>query len=231
MPSLWSGPFAISGDGARLAYVARDDRSRLIGIGFDPRTGTVTGEPDDRHRGGPAGLVAGTSLRMASSWIALANSGRQEDLYLVRPDGSGMRKLTDDLHKDRGVRWLDDERLVFYSARGGPYETWTIRKDGSDLQPITETTGQAMFQPRVSPDGTRLVTHSYEATYIFDLTGPRPLRKEGAVTIDPGEETGGTFRGEYWSPDGTRLRTSSRSTESPASPSPSPCPKADRPPR
>jgi serine/threonine protein kinase/Tol biopolymer transport system component len=200
-PSLWSGPFAVSGDGARIAYVARDERASLMEIGFDPRAGRpVPGEPSVITRG--ALLVSTWDVSPDGQWIAFTNTGRQEDLYLLHPDGSGLRKLTDDLHKDRGPSWIDDDRLVFYSNRNGGYELWTIQKDGSDLEPITETSGQTLWMPRVSPDGARLLAFNGEGTYIYDLARTRPLRKEDALHIGAGDGSEAVFRGSFWSPDG-----------------------------
>ena len=35
-------------------------------------------------------------------WVAFRSRGQKEDLFLVRSDGSGLRQLTDDPHRDRG---------------------------------------------------------------------------------------------------------------------------------
>ena len=43
----------------------------------------------------------------------------------MRHDGSDLRKITDDLNKDRGVAWVNDQRLIFYSNEGGGYDIWS----------------------------------------------------------------------------------------------------------
>ena len=68
------------------------------------------------------------------------------------------RQLTDDVHRDRGPRWSPDgSRLAFYSNRQGPYAVWSIRADGSRLEPLSPT-GRIPrpARPTWSPDGRRL---------------------------------------------------------------------------
>jgi Tol biopolymer transport system component len=202
-PSLWAGPFAIGAGGARIAYVARDDRGSLYAVAFDPQAGRIHGEPQAIAQG--ALLPFSWEVSPDGAWIALTNTGRQEDIYLLHPDGGGRRRLTDDLHKDRGVSWLDADRLIFYSNRGGGYEIWEVRRDGGDLRALTETAGQPLWSPRVSPDGSRLMAHNDEGTYLFDLGGEGPLRKEQALHLGSVAGAEGTFRGFHWSPDGGRI--------------------------
>jgi Tol biopolymer transport system component len=202
-PAVWSGPFSISADGKRIAYTVLDESARLVGIPFDPVEGELTGEAVRITRG--ALQVHTWDASPDGEWVAFSNAGRQEDLYLVRRDGGGLRKVTDDLDKDRGVSWLDDERLIFYSGRGGGYEVWTVRKDGSELRQITESTGHALWMPRVSADGARLLAHNAEGSYVFDFGTDPPLRKEQALHISGVEGTEGRFQGNHWSPDGEQI--------------------------
>jgi Tol biopolymer transport system component len=203
VPALWGGPFALAGGGGRLAYVARDERHNLMAVDFDPVKGSVSGSVAEVTQG--TLQVSRWDVSPDGNWIAFATMGRQEDLYLVRPDGSALRKLTDDLHKDRGVRWIDDHRLVFYSNRGGGYEIWTVRRDGSDLEQLTETEGSSLWMPHVSPDGKRMVGHNAEGTHVFELELEGLLRLGDSLHLAVVPETEGIFRGFYWSPDGTRI--------------------------
>ncbi|MGD8376177.1 MAG: protein kinase [Acidobacteriota bacterium] len=202
VPSLWAGPLTLAAEGGRLAYVAQDDRGSLRRVAFDPERGAPDGPVQTVTEG--ARLIQGASLSPDGSWIAFTNTGRQEDVYLVRPDGTGLRKITDDLHKDRGVSWLDDDHLVFYSSRGEGYEIWSARKDGGDLHQLTDTEGATLWWPRLSPDGSRLVAHNSEGTYIFDYPAT-PLRKENALHIGVAEAESPRFRGLVWSRDSGRI--------------------------
>ena len=86
-PSHWSGPFALSGDGKLLAFSALDRRSSISKVEFDPRSQMVTGPPVPVT---PGTLMAANFFAVSpdGEWLAFRSVGRQEDLYLVRPDGT-----------------------------------------------------------------------------------------------------------------------------------------------
>ena len=61
-----------------------------------------------------------------------AVAGEFAVLSLVRSDGTGWRKLTDDIQRDRMARWSPDgSSIAFFSDRSGSYEIWTINPDKS----------------------------------------------------------------------------------------------------
>ena len=203
MPAGWSGPFALSADGSQLAYVVRAEGAHLYGRAFDPAAAAPIGEPFQ---------ITGGSLPIFSwdaspdgEWVAFSNSGRQEDLYLVRGDGSELRKITDDLNKDRGVAWVNDQRLIFYSNEGGGYDIWSIRRDGSERHRVTETTGKALWMPHVSADGSQMLTHNADGTFVFEFTEDRLVGESDARRLDLTGRSEANFRGLRWSPDGTQI--------------------------
>src|SRR2546430_457467 len=78
-------------DGARLAFVS--DLSGVPQVWIVPRTGgwpervTALDDPVSKVRWSPDG-----------AWLAFAlapGGGLNEQIYLIRPDGSGLRRLTD----------------------------------------------------------------------------------------------------------------------------------------
>jgi Tol biopolymer transport system component len=135
-------------------------------------------------------------------WIVFISLEPQEDLFLVRPDGSGLRQLTKDPFKDRGPGWSPDGKVVFFSNRGGRFGVWSIRPDGSELRPLTALR-QAIYQPVMSPDGRWLVcmTESTRASLI-DLT--KPLAQRTPEPLPPPGQ-GKPFFANSWSPDRQRL--------------------------
>ena len=145
-----------SKDGGKIAHVARVRESDIWKVPFDPATGRVDGEPiavtqdsreEDEQDVSPDGL-----------WLAYRSIGRQEDIFIMRTDGTGRRQLTDDIHNDRGPRWSPDGgTIAFYSNRSGSYEIWTIRPDGSGLTQLTDSPGKSTRSPVWSPDGQWLV--------------------------------------------------------------------------
>ena len=84
-----------------------------------------------------------------------ANKGRS-DLWLVRADGTGLRRLTSHPEADSDPRWAPDGELVwFISGRSGSSQVWSIRIDGGEARQITNEpldVGNLV----VSPDGKHI---------------------------------------------------------------------------
>jgi Tol biopolymer transport system component len=199
-PARWSAPFALSSSGL-LAFVAVEERSNISRMPFDPGSLELTGPPQPVTRGT---LVVGSyNISPDGEWIAFRGGRIQEDLYLVRPDGSGLRKLTDDRHKDRGPSWTPDGKgLVFYSNRSGRYEIWQIQTDGSGLRPLTRLSGDSLWFPTISPDGRQMVAFNSTGSKLFELTDAGPLDDQSAKQLPALEGIEAVFSGNAWSPDG-----------------------------
>ena len=73
----------------------------------------------------------------------------------MRTDGTGVRQLTNDVHRGRGARWSPDgQNIAFFSNRSGNYEIWTILPDGSGLKQLTATM-EEVNNFAWSPDGSQ----------------------------------------------------------------------------
>ena len=200
-PSRISGSISLSGDGKQLMYVSWDQRSTIERLGLDPATGRVIEPPRSALRGSRVIYTHDTSP--SGEWIAFSNRGVQEDLFVVRFDGSGYRQLTDDAFRDRGPRWSPDgEQIAFYSDRTGRYEIWTVRADGSGLKQLTRTTGPSPWLPEWSPDGKRIAATDGERTWVVDLTVP--LERQAPEPLPP-LAGGHPLLPRSWSPDGETL--------------------------
>jgi Tol biopolymer transport system component len=78
-----------------------------------------------------------------------------------------------------------------------------VRPDGSGLEPLTENSKHAIWNPRISPDGKRLAYNNAESAYLIDLQVERNQREPVEITPLDGEP--GRFWHSYWSPDGKWL--------------------------
>ena len=114
-----------SRDGRRMVVMGYDATVDITVAAFDPAT------PD---RLVPRGTLRNQAFGWCEpspdgAWLACTSRGAQEDLVLLKPDGTDTRRLMDDDVKDRMPTWSPDSRtLGFFSTRSGRWETWTIRR-------------------------------------------------------------------------------------------------------
>lgn len=148
--------------------------------------------------------VRSASVSPDGQWIVFDTSLPQEDLFIVRPDGSGLRQLTNDVARDRVPHWMpDSSRVLFYSNRGGTYGAWTIRADGSGLQPVDHGIQEPLYNPMAEPGGERLVaTIGSRGAALIDLAQPPGRRVRWLPRPASGREA---FSPTSWSADGQRL--------------------------
>jgi dipeptidyl aminopeptidase/acylaminoacyl peptidase len=162
------------------------------------------------------GLPAGTNTQAAWSpvgdWIVFRNENVQSDLYIIHPDGTGLRQLLDDTANDAEPAWSPDgTQVVFISDRDGNPEIYVM--DVADFVAPTPTpvpfltitrltnTLDAEASPRYSPDGTLLVYARFSGgqwDILFgspdNLSAPNPLTNDPQVDGMPA-----------WSADGSSI--------------------------
>ena len=210
-PSEWSGLPSLSRDGKRILYATSESKSNLERVALAPGS-LAAGQPEPVTQGSRS--VRSCDVSPDGRWVAFHSTIPQEDLFVVRPDGGGLRQLTNDAFRDRYPRWTHDgSRLVFQSDRGGMYELWTIREDGSALAPVTRMSGGPVTYPVVSPDGRRLAfTIATRETGLVDLE--QPLERRRPVALPPVGSDGQRFYAASWSPDGKWLAGVTESRDS-----------------
>ncbi len=83
-------------------------------------------------------------------------------LFLVHPDGSGLRRVTPWGIDVAGPDWSPGGQWIAFSAKENfpaPAQIWLIRPDGSSRHAITNVSGAfaGFGQPVYSPDGTKII--------------------------------------------------------------------------
>jgi Tol biopolymer transport system component len=195
----------ISADGQRIAYTAKAETSNIQRLALDPATLTVKGEPNWVTSG--SRLWANPDPTPDGEWVVIYSRDQPEgDVYVIRPDGTGLRQLTSGPAIDRVPRWSPDKTWVaFFSNRAGPLQVWKIRAaDGSDLQQVTETGGVPVW----SPEGNRLATTTVlqvtdRLAHVVDPN--RPWNAQTPQVLPLPDAALRPFIPNAWSPDGSKL--------------------------
>ena len=157
------------------------------------------------HTVSPAGLIVFYSERDGDA-----------DIYLMNPDGSDQRPLTDNDADDTSPAWSPDGSLIaFESDRDDPsphtcfpncnYNLYVMNADGSNQRRLTNLPG-AEWHANWSPDGKSLlftagdIGYASMGIYRLGLDGGEPQ----SLLVDDFENDAAD-----WSPDGAQIAFSS----------------------
>ena len=149
-----------------------------------------------------------------------------QDVFTMRADGTGVRKLTDTVGWSGNPSWSPDGRtIVFSSTRDSDPQIQGIYVMASNGRgPITALTHPAASSigqelPRYAPDGKRIVFTDYRLVPAADPDDP-PEEQSALFTIRPDgrdlrQLTSWDLHGgdPDWSPDGKRIVFTARLAE------------------
>jgi len=106
------------------------------------------------------------------------------DVFSARPDGSDLRRLTNnDAYDAEATISPDGRRIVFTSLRDGDVNIFVMNADGSDVRQLTDEVGYdggAFF----SADGSRIVYRAHHPKDPADVAEYRGLLEQGLVRPD-----------------------------------------------
>jgi TolB protein len=201
-PSSYSTHLSFSRDGRHMVYSQVISRGNLQQIAFDPDKETVTGQAIWITQGSKWANTP--NLSPDGQWLAFdSQRGKQDDLFVVMRDGTGVRQLTDDVYKDRQPRWSPDgKQIAFFSDRTGKWEIWMISSDGSGLQQLTYAPG-TVTNPIWSPDGARLAYRNPAGSPSIIEVKKRWTDQSPRVL--PSLADSFAWSAWSWSPDGRKL--------------------------
>ena len=140
---------------------------------------------------------------IAFSRYTRSNDSSTADIYLVKPNGRGLKRLTSAKGADLHPSWSPDgKRIVFDSDRSGDSRLYVMDADGRNQNALTDA-GGIDSHPAWSPDG---------GTIVFSTNRTPEWGDTAIAAID---ESGGNFRllaysgfdetDPAWSPDGSRI--------------------------
>ena len=200
LPGDYVQHFGFSKDGQLMTYVQESARKSIYQVAFDAHGRAVPIYQGSR-------LFTSPHISPDGQWLVLSNSGeKQEDLFVMRPDGRDLTQITNDTYRDRGARWsTDGRRIAFFSDRSGQYEIWVINSDGSGLEQLTYTPENRMiFNPIWSPDNQKILYRMRGgSSYVIALGNAGKSRViEQLPAFDHPQLVFGPWD---WSPDGSAL--------------------------
>lgn len=122
-------------------------------------------------------LIAFTSFH---DRLISGNSQRLTDIYVVRPDGTGLQRLTSDTLEPLGAdevgdfganfpTWTRDGRITFSRyPSDAPFELWVMDRDGSKARQLDPSDAATLT-------ALGCVSCAYPTTNAFDLGLPSPI--------------------------------------------------------
>lgn len=205
-PSVYTQHLTFARNGRNFAYAQATNYSNILKADLDFSVGKpVVKNPVEITQG--AMLATNPEPSPDGEWIVFDNLGdKQEDIFLIKTDGSGLRQLTNDGYKDRTPRFSPDgKQIAFFSDRLGKYTGWVINADGSNLRQATEPVEQAWAQtPLWSANGDRLLfNRSFSPPIILDAA--KPFLSQTPQILEAENAPERWVMMSDWSPDGEKL--------------------------
>jgi hypothetical protein len=166
----------IAASGCAGAQVCRSDGTYDACVCFD--AGPTDAANDDANEGG-SWSDAGSCLipaEVASRWLAF-DSDRgsfNRDIYLVRGDGSGLKRLTTETSTEIDPAFSHDGAwLLFASDRSGSMQIHKMDLVQGNVTQLTSLTAGA-DEPSWSADDKSIVFHSGPSVYVMGADGSNP---------------------------------------------------------
>ena len=145
-----------SPDSTHLAYIRGINVFVIKADGSDLRKLSRFGSPVLRVAAAPSWAPDGSAIAFVV--VGPATAPQPQDIWVVRPDGSGLKRLSSYEFLDSGATWTPDSRAIVYAAaedRDGDVEIYSVDPAGG--APVDISNDRVWDEdPVVAPDGSRL---------------------------------------------------------------------------
>jgi TolB protein len=193
------GAIALSRDGTKLAYTKVVERSNIWSI---PVVADCTLTLDDALAvTSENNYIELVSVSPDGKWIAFdSNRSGNQDIWIMRKDGSELRQLTTNAAHDWVGSWSPDgKQIAFHSLRRGNRDLYVMPVAGGAVTPLTSHPAMDVI-PAWSPDGEKIAFASNRNgnmdVWIMPSSGGEPRQ----LTFHEAQEWL-----MHWSPDGKRV--------------------------
>jgi Tol biopolymer transport system component/ketosteroid isomerase-like protein len=172
-----------SRDGTRLVYTGwsreKPGRTYASVVALDTATGRVLSDDEIPLGEVPSAETAFWSPTSDEIAIEAVRAPGRRELWVVRPDGSGARKIADyALHTYGGLSWAPDgSALVYPGIVGDRMQLFRVPVGGGTPVQLTNDAAN-LLHPRVSPDGQWIA-----ATRVLNTKQIRRVRLEGVSAV------------------------------------------------
>jgi Tol biopolymer transport system component len=189
----------VSHDGRTIVFRSKIESVNPAAVSFDRAGLRLSNARLLQHR---TGSLLPTDASPDGKWLALMSAlDRDPDLWVMRVDGSELRRLTDDPPLDWWPRFTPDGKsLTFWSNRSGHYEGYQIGFDGGGLTRLTNLKSD-VYYASFAPDGRRLLMFG-EGVGAVVGEAPWPLVDARTTSLGPKTVNGRSAKLLTWSPDG-----------------------------
>jgi Tol biopolymer transport system component len=184
----------VSRDGRRLVYSPQGGGIAVLDLAARSNT-VLTTELSPSPRWSPDG----------SRILFWSRRTGSQELWTMRPDGSGLAQLTNGGGYHEADWSPDGARIVFRRVDSDPGDLWTISANGTGAAPLY-IAPRMQLNPRWSPDGRRIAFNGM----VLRSTGVGVTSKVFVIDADGSnlrQLTHGDLDdwGADWSPDGSRI--------------------------